>query len=308
MSKPRRVNTILDLIASTPVVRLHRVCETAGAELWAKLESFNPGGSLKDRIALAMIEDAEDRGLLRPGMTIIESTSGNTGIGLAMVAAVKGYRLIITMPEGVSEERQKLLKAYGAEVILTSAYDGMRGTLEKAKALRDQNEGAFMPMQFDNPANPEFHRKTTAKEILDQMGGAPDVFVAGVGTGGTITGVGEILKACAPQTEVVAVEPADSAVLSGGEPGPTEIDGLGAGFVPEVLNREVLDRIITVSNADARRMSRRLAKEEGILSGISSGAVVHAAVSVGAKMSPEQRVVCVICDTGERYLNGFLFG
>ena len=308
MSQARRVNTILDLIAATPVVRLHRVCDTAGAEVWVKLESANPGGSLKDRIALAMIEDAEERGALRPGMTIIESTSGNTGIGLAMVAAVKGYRLIITMPEGVSEERQKLLRAYGAEVILTSAYDGMQGTLDRAEALRIENDGAFMPRQFENPANPAYHRKTTAREILDQMGGAPDLFVAGVGTGGTITGVGEVLKESNPETSVVAVEPADSAVLSGGEAGPTEIDGLGAGFVPPVLNREVLDEVVTVTNTDARKMSRRLAREEGILAGISSGAVVHATVALAAAMSPEQRAVCVVCDTGERYLGGFLFG
>lgn len=308
MSHARRVNTILELIAATPVVRLHRVCDTAGAEVWAKLESANPGGSLKDRIALAMIEDAEARGALRPGMTIIESTSGNTGIGLAMVAAVKGYRLIITMPEGVSEERQKLLRAYGAEVVLTSAYDGMQGTLEKAEELQVANDGAFMPKQFENPANPAFHRETTAQEILSQMEGAPDAFVAGVGTGGTVTGVGEVLKETHPETRVIAVEPSDSAVLSGGEAGPTEIDGLGAGFVPPVLNREVLDEIVTVTNTDARLMSRRLAREEGILAGISSGAVVHAAVHVASKMSPEQRVVCIVCDTGERYLNGFLFG
>lgn len=308
MSQPRRVNTILDLISSTPVVRLHRVCETAGAEVWAKLESQNPGGSLKDRIALGMIEDAEACGDLRPGMTIIESTSGNTGIGLAMVAAVKGYRLIITMPEGVSEERQKLLRAYGAEVILTSAYDGMQGTLDKATDLQREHDGAYMPRQFENPSNPEYHRKTTAPEILEQMGGAPDAFVAGVGTGGTITGVGEVLKEVSPETQVVAVEPTDSAVLSGGEPGPTEIDGLGAGFVPPVLNRDVIDQIVTVTNVDARRMSRRMAQEEGILAGISSGAVMHAAVSIAARMSPEQRVVAVVCDTGERYLGGYLFG
>ncbi|MEE2753443.1 MAG: cysteine synthase A [Candidatus Latescibacterota bacterium] len=308
MSKPRRVDTMLDLIAATPVVRLHRVCSTAGAEVWAKLESQNPGGSLKDRIALAMIEDAEERGDLRPGMTIIESTSGNTGIGLAMVAAVKGYSLIITMPEGVSEERQKLLRAYGAEVILTSAYDGMQGTLDKASELYNEHDGAFMPKQFENPSNPAYHRKKTAQEILDQMEGAPDAFVAGVGTGGTITGVGEVLKETAPETQVIAVEPADSDVLSGGEPGPTEIDGLGAGFVPPVLNRDVLDRIMAITNVDARSMARRLAREEGILAGISSGAVIHAAVEVSTKMSPEQRVLAVVCDTGERYLGGYLFG
>lgn len=308
MSTPRRVNTILELICSTPVVRLNRVSPDGGAEVWAKLESFNPGGSVKDRIAMAMVEDAEQKGLLRPGMTIIESTSGNTGIGLAMVAAVKGYRLKITMPEGVSEERQQLLRAYGAEVILTSAYDGMQGTIERAEALRAELEDVFMPRQFENPANPAFHRKTTAREILDQMDGAPDAFVAGVGTGGTITGVGEVLKEASPDVQVVAVEPADSAVLSGGDPGPTEIDGLGAGFVPPVLNRDVIDRVVAVSNGDARRMSRRLAKEEGVLAGISSGAAVHAAVEVARSLTSGARVVVIVCDTGERYLGSFLFG
>jgi cysteine synthase A len=308
MTTPRRVNTILELICATPVVRLNRVSPEGGAEVWAKLESFNPGGSVKDRIAMAMVEDAEQRGLLKPGMTIIESTSGNTGIGLAMVAAVKGYRLKITMPEGVSEERQQLLRAYGAEVILTSAYDGMQGTIERAEALKAELEDAFMPRQFENPANPAFHRKTTAREILEQMEGAPDAFVAGVGTGGTITGVGEVLKEASSDVQIVAVEPVDSAVLSGGEPGPTEIDGLGAGFVPPVLNRDIIDRVIAVSNGEARRMSRRLAKEEGVLAGISSGAAVHAAVDVARSLSDEQRVVVIVCDTGERYLGSFLFG
>ena len=307
MAGLRKVDSILDLICATPIVRLNRIPAEGGAEVWAKLESFNPGGSLKDRIALAMIEDAESRGVLRPGMTIIESTSGNTGIGLAMVSAVKGYRLIITMPEGVSEERQQLLRAYGAEVVLTSAYDGMQGTIEKAEEIRSGEKDVFMPKQFENPANPAFHRKTTAQEILSQMDGAPDAFVAGVGTGGTITGVGEVLKAEAPGTLVVAVEPQDSAVLSGGKAGPTEIDGLGAGFVPPVLNRKIFDRVIAVSNSDARRMSRRLAKEEGILAGISSGAAVHAAAEVAQSLSADSQVVVVVCDTGERYLGTFLF-
>lgn len=287
---------------------MQRIPSEGGAEVWAKLESFNPGGSLKDRIALAMIEDAETRGVLKPGMTIIESTSGNTGIGLAMVAAVKGYRLIITMPEGVSEERHQLLRAYGAEVELTSAFDGMQGTIERAEALKAEHRDAFMPKQFENPANPAYHRETTAREILEQMDGVPDAFVAGVGTGGTITGVGEVLRETSPDVEVIAVEPADSAVLSGQPPGPTEIDGLGAGFVPPVLNEGVLDRVIAVTNSDARKMARRLAREEGIIAGISSGAAVHAAELVSKEMKAGQRVVVVVCDTGERYLGSFLFG
>ncbi|MBT4139492.1 MAG: cysteine synthase A [Candidatus Latescibacteria bacterium] len=308
MENLRTGNTILDLVGATPMVRLNRVGPLDGAQIWAKLEFFNPAGSVKDRTALAMVEAAESDGLLKPGMTIIESTSGNTGIGLAMVAAVKGYRLVITMPEGVSDERTKLLKAFGAEVVLTSAYDGMRGTIEKAQSLKDEYGACFMPKQFENLANPEIHRQTTAKEILRQMEGAPDAFVAGVGTGGTVTGVGEVLKDEKSDVVVVAVEPQDSAVLSGGAPGPTEIDGLGAGMVPPILNREMLDRVIAVSNGEARQMARRLAKEEGILAGISSGANVHAAVEVAKEMRSDQRVVTILCDTGERYLGTFLFG
>jgi cysteine synthase len=308
MDNLRTGNTILDLVGYTPMVRLNRVGPLNGAQIWAKLELFNPAGSVKDRTALAMVEDAEKKGLLKPGMTIIESTSGNTGIGLAMVAAVKGYRLVITMPEGVSDERTKLLRAYGAEVVLTSAYAGMRGTIEKAQSLKDEYGSCFMPRQFENPANPEIHRQTTAKEIIQQMSGVPDAFVAGVGTGGTVTGVGEVLKAERSEVIVVGVEPQDSAVLSGGTPGPTEIDGLGAGMIPPVLNREMLDRVIAISNSEARLMTRRLAKEEGILAGISSGANVHAAAEVARDMRPDQRVVTILCDTGERYLGTFLFG
>jgi len=308
MDSLRTGNTILDLVGATPMVRLNNVGRVDGAQIWAKLEFFNPAGSVKDRTALAMIEAAEEQGLLKPGMTIIESTSGNTGIGLAMVAAVKGYRLVITMPEGVSDERSKLLKAFGAEVVLTSAYEGMRGTIEKAESLKDEYGACFMPHQFENPANPEIHRQTTAQEIIKQMDGVPDAFVAGVGTGGTVTGVGEVLKEKRAGIKVVAVEPQDSAVLSGGSPGPTEIDGLGAGMIPPILNRKVLDRVIAVSNAEARQMARRLAKEEGVLAGISSGANVHAAVEVAKEMKPDQRVVTILCDTGERYLGTFLFG
>jgi cysteine synthase A len=303
-----KTTSILDLIGGTPICRLNRVGSPEGAEIWAKLESFNPAGSVKDRTAAAMIEQAEERGDLRPGMTIVEPTSGNTGIGLAMVAAVKGYRLIIALPEGVSEERQKLLQAFGAEVVLTPAFDGMRGTIEKAMELKSGRNDFFVPQQFENPANPEVHRQTTAKEIIEQMDGVPDAFVAGVGTGGTITGVGEVFKSLREDVLVVGVEPRDSAVLSGGEPGPTEIDGLGAGMIPPVMNVEVLDRVIAVSNTEARAMARRLAKEEGILAGISSGAATHAATLVARDLGPKHQVVVVLPDTGERYLGTFLFG
>lgn len=307
MSTLRKEQTVLGLIGSTPIVRLNRVVPE-GVEVWAKLEASNPCGSVKDRTALAMVEDAEATGKLKPGMTIVEPTSGNTGIGLAMVAAVKGYRLIITLPEGVSDERQRLLKALGAEVVLTSAYEGIRGTIAKAKELQEEAEDMFMPQQFENPANPEVHRLTTAREIIEQMGGVPDAFVAGVGTGGTITGVGEVFRKERPDVRIVAVEPQDSAVLSGGEPGPTEIDGLGAGIIPPVLNREILDDVVAVSNSDARIMSRRLAKEEGIVAGISSGAAVFGAVKTAESMEAGGQVVVILPDTGERYLGTFLFG
>lgn len=307
MDSLRKGDSILDLIGATPMVRLNRVVRPEGADVWAKLEAFNPAGSVKDRTALAMIEAAEARGDLKPGMRIIEPTSGNTGIGLAMVAAVKGYGLTITMPEGVSDERQKLLRALGAEVVLTSAYDGMQGTIQKALELVEDGTECYLPQQFENPANPDVHRRTTAREILRQMDGAPDVFVAGVGTGGTVTGVGEVLKAEFPKTCIVGVEPQDSAVLSGGQAGPTEIDGLGAGMVPDVLNVDILDRVIPVTNIQARRMSRRLAKEEGIIAGISSGAAAHAATAVARPMSPDERVVVILPDTGERYMDAYLF-
>jgi len=308
MDSARKKHTVLELIGVTPMVQLNRVGAERGAEIWAKLEAFNPGGSVKDRTAIAMIEAAERSGDLKPGMTIVEPTSGNTGIGLAMVAAVKGYRLVITMPEGVGDERQKLLQAYGAEVVLTPAYGGIPGAIQKALELKEAHEDYFLPQQFENPANPEIHRQTTAREILEQIGGAPDALVAGVGTGGTITGVGEVLKKVRPETLVVAVEPKDSPVLSGGKPGPSEIDGLGAGMIPAVLNTEVLDRIMVVSNAQARRMARRLVREEGILAGISSGAAAHAAVEVAKKLDTGQQVVVILPDTGERYLGSFLFG
>ncbi len=306
MDDAKTGHTVLDLVGNTPIVKLNSVGPANGAQVWAKLEFFNPAGSVKDRTALAMVEAAEKNGQLKPGMTIVESTSGNTGIGLAMVAAIKNYRLIITMPEGVSDERTRLLKAYGAEVVLTPARDGMRGAIEKAWTLKDKN--CFIPMQFENPANPEIHRQTTAREMISQLEGVPDAFVAGVGTGGTVTGVGEVFKQVRSDVVIVGVEPRDSAVLSGGEPGPTEIDGLGAGMIPDVLNTEILDRVIVVSNSDARKMSKRLAREEGLLVGISSGAAAHAAIVVASAMRPQQTVATVLCDTGERYLGTFLFG
>ncbi len=307
MSRPR-VDSVLDLVSDTPIVRLNRIGPSGGARLWAKLEFFNPGGSVKDRIALAMVEAAERRGELKPGMTLVEPTSGNTGIGLAIVAAVKGYHLIITMFDGVSAERQKVLEAYGTEVVLTPAEEGMRGAIERALALKRKHPDYFLLQQFQNPDNPDAHRLTTAQEILDQMGHRVDAFVAGVGTGGTLTGVGEVLKQALPGVKVVAVEPADSAVLSGGPPGPTEIDGLGAGMIPPVLNTQVIDRVVAVTNTEARRMARRLAREEGLLCGISSGAAAHGAVQVAQDLGGEKDVVVILPDTGNRYLSTMLFG
>jgi cysteine synthase A len=278
-------DSVIDLIGGTPLVRLRRLPEPSGARVLAKVEARNPGGSVKDRIAAAMVEDAEQRGVLKPGATIVEPTSGNTGIGLAMVAAVKGYRLILTMPEDMSVERQRLFARFGAE------------------ELGRQHPEYFVPQQFQNPANPEIHRRTTALEILDAVDGRLDAFVAGVGTGGTITGVGEVLKAKLPAVQVVAVEPAKSPVLSGGRFRPHGIHGIGASFVPGVLNRAVLDRIITVTDEDAVAWSKRLGREEGLLAGISSGAAVFAACRVAAELRPEQTVVTILPDTGERYLS-----
>jgi cysteine synthase A len=269
----------------------------------AKLEARNPGGSVKDRIALSMIEDAEARGLLKPGTTIVEPTSGNTGIGLAIVAAVKGYRLILTMPEDYSVERRRLLTRFGAEFVLTPAIEGMSGAVHAAQELVRGHPEYFMPQQFQNPANPEVHRRTTAREILEATDGRLDVFVAGVGTGGTITGVGEVLRETLPDVRIVAVEPARSQVLAGKRPGPTGIQGIGASFVPGVLNTEVYDEIIPVRDEDAYAMTLRLTKEEGLLVGISSGANVWAAAKVAARLGPGTRVVTVLCDTGERYLS-----
>jgi cysteine synthase A len=303
--KPTTVKTLLDLIGGTPMVRLRRLAGPEDAELWAKCEQFNPGGSVKDRIALSMIEAAEQSGKIAPGKsTIVEPTSGNTGIGLALVCAVKGYRLVLTMPESMSLERRSLLKAYGAELILTPEERVMEGAVEKAEELCRQSASCFMPQQFRNPANPEIHRRTTAREILADLGDkAPDAFVAAVGTGGTVTGVGEVLKSLSAACQVVAVEPASSAVLSGGPPGPSKIQGIGAGFVPEVLNRKVIDRILTVTDRDAYDTKVELARKEGLLVGISSGAAVHAALRVARDLGPGKRVVTVLADTGERYFS-----
>jgi cysteine synthase len=296
-------DTVLDLIGGTPLVRLRRLPDPAGAHVLAKIESRNPGGSVKDRIAAAMVDDAERRGVLKPGATLVEPTSGNTGIGLAMVAAVKGYRLILTMPEDMSVERQRLFGRFGAEIHLTPAIEGMSGAVFAAEELCREHPDYFMPQQFQNAANPEIHRRTTALEVLDAVDGRLDAFVAGVGTGGTITGVGEILKSKVPGVKIVAVEPAKSPVLSGGRPRPHGIQGIGASFVPGVLNQAVIDRIVQVRDEDATAWSRRLSREEGILAGISSGAAAFAACQVAAELSREHTVVTILPDTGERYLS-----
>ena len=284
------------------MVRLNRVVLDGAAEIVAKVESHNPAGSIKDRIALSMIEAAERDGRIKPGDTIVEPTSGNTGIGLAMVAAEKGYHLIVTMPEDMSLARRDLLARYGAEIVLTPAIEGITGAVYAAQELMSEHPKYFMPQQFENPANPEVHRRTTAQEILAATGGRLDAFVAGVGTGGTITGVGEVLKSEKPDVLIVAVEPARSPVLQGGRAGITAIQGIGAGFAPGILNREVLDEIMSVSDEDAIVMSRRLSKEEGLLVGISAGANVVAALKVAKRLGSGKRVVTVLPDTGERYL------
>ena len=301
-SQPLIADSVLDLIGATPLVRLHRVVPEGAAEVLGKLEARNPGGSVKDRIALSMIEAAERAGLLAPGTTIVEPTSGNTGIGLAMVCARKGYSLVLTMPEDMSVERRRLLERFGAQLILTPAVEGMTGAVFAAQELA-RKRGHFMPQQFDNPANPEIHRRTTGPEILEATERRLDAFVAGVGTGGTITGVGEVLRAAGLDVRIVAVEPARAPVLQGGHAGIHGIQGIGASFVPGVLNREVYHEVMGVRDEDAFAMTKRLAREEGLLVGISSGANVWAAIEMAKHLGPGKRVVTMLCDTGERYLS-----
>ena len=298
-----RLAHITDGIGQTPLVRLNRLTPSGGATIYAKAEFYNPGGSVKDRICLNMIDEAEREGKLKPGGTIVEPTSGNTGIGLALVSAVRGYKLVLVMPEGMSLERASLLSSYGAQLVLTPARDGMRGSIKEAESILEQNPDYFMPNQFSNPANPAIHRKTTALEIWEALEGKIDVLVAAVGTGGTITGCGEIFKERNPSVEIIAVEPEGSPVLSGGEPGPHKIQGIGAGFVPHVLNRSIIDKVITVSDEDAYQTTKQLAKKEGLLVGISAGANVFVAQKIAAERSPDQNVVTFLCDTGERYLS-----
>jgi len=301
--RPKICGNILDAIGHTPLVRLNRLPDKGSAEVLVKLEAFNPMRSVKDRIGFAMIDAAEREGKISPGKTtIVEPTSGNTGIGLAMAAAAKGYRIILTMPDSMSAERTRVLRALGAEIVLTPDPLGMKGAIDKAEEILANTPDGFMPQQFNNPANPAIHRTTTAIEIIDDTGGQLDAFVAGVGTGGTITGVGEVLKSRLRNVTVVGVEPKDSPVLSGGQPAPHPIQGIGAGFVPRVLNTEIIDRIIPVEYEIAKRTARRLAREEGIFCGISSGAICWAALEIARELGTGRRVVAVLPDLGERYL------
>ncbi|AKU26812.1 Cysteine synthase [Geobacillus stearothermophilus] len=302
----RTVNSITELIGDTPAVKLNRIVDEDSADVYLKLEFMNPGSSVKDRIALAMIEAAEKEGKLKPGDTIVEPTSGNTGIGLAMVAAAKGYKAVLVMPDTMSLERRNLLRAYGAELVLTPGAQGMRGAIEKAEELVREH-GYFMPQQFKNEANPEIHRLTTGKEIVEQMGDQLDAFVAGVGTGGTITGAGKVLREAYPNIKIYAVEPADSPVLSGGKPGPHKIQGIGAGFVPDILDTSIYDGVITVTTEEAFAAARRAAREEGILGGISSGAAIHAALKVAKELGKGKKVLAIIPSNGERYLSTPLY-
>ena len=303
------IKSILDLIGNTPMLKLSRLVSEGSAEVWVKLEGFNPGGSVKDRPALAMIEDAEKKGMLKKGMKIVEPTSGNMGIGVSMVATVKGYPVILTMPESMTLERRRLLEAYGAELVLTPADKGMKGAIAKADEILASGKEYFKLDQFGNPANPQIHRRTTAKEITSFMGAKKiDAFVAGVGTGGTITGVGEVLRRKFKSIKIFAVEPAASPVLSGGQPGPHTIQGIGAGFVPAILNTKVYGEIIQVTNDQAAEMAQRLAREEGLLVGISSGAACWAGLQVAARLGKGKRVVTLFPDGGERYLSTGMFG
>lgn len=298
---------ILEEIGNTPLVKINKLNQ-GKAEVLAKVEYFNPGGSVKDRIGLAMIEDAEKRGILKPGVLIVEPTSGNTGIGLALAAAVKGYKLILTMPDTMSIERRKLLAAYGAKLVLTEGALGMKGAIAKAEQISAENPGSFIPQQFENPANPACHKATTAEEIWRDTDGRVDVFIAGVGTGGTITGVGEVLKKRNPKVEIIAVEPAESAVLSGGMPGPHKLQGIGAGFIPKIMNTAILDRVVQVKAEEAGETARQAARQEGLLIGISSGAALSVALQLSRHPSyAGKRIVVLLPDSGERYLSSWLF-
>lgn len=304
------VNNVTELIGGTPLVRLNRLVPEDSAEIYLKLEYQNPGSSVKDRIAISIVDEAEKQGLLKPGGTIVEATSGNTGIGLAMVAAAKGYKCVIVMPETMSLERRNLLRAYGAELVLTPGSEGMNGAVKKAESIVKENPEYFMAEQFKNKANVKIHRETTGPEIveaIESIGGSLDAFIAGIGTGGTITGAGEVLKERYPDMKIYAVEPAASPILAGGQPGPHKIQGIGANFIPEILNRDIYDEIIHIENEEAFETARRVAKEEGVLSGISSGAVVHAALKVAKELGKGKRIVVIIPSNGERYLSTPLY-
>ncbi len=303
----KKVDSVIDLVGNTPLINLSRLVDAGSAEVYAKLEFFNPGSSIKDRIALSMIETAEEKGDLKPGGTIVESTSGNTGIGLALIGAAKGYDVILTMPNTMSIERRKILKAYGVDLVLTTGEDGMPGAINRAQELVAENEDYFLAKQFKNAANPRIHRETTGPEIIAATDANVDAFVAGVGTGGTITGVAQALEKEGIKAEIIAVEPIESAVLSGGQPGPHKIQGIGAGFIPDVLDTELIDEFFKVKHEDAVATSRELAAKEGILAGVSAGASVYAALETAKRLGEEKRVITVIPDTGERYLSTNLY-